>query len=132
MNALGHTAAALVIKKRWPEVPILPLVISTQIVELFWVAFNLLDIEKTRIDDPATFIGSVHLYHMPWSHSILSGLVFASIAWLVCAKGLNRPGWGIALALGVISHTVLDVATHVPDMPIMIVPISGNKIASAM
>ena len=47
MNAINHAATALLINKKWPGVPIIPVLISVQLVEFLWVVFNLLGIETT-------------------------------------------------------------------------------------
>jgi hypothetical protein len=33
MNAINHAATALLIKKKWPGVPIIPFLLSVQLVE---------------------------------------------------------------------------------------------------
>ena len=53
---------------------------------------------------------------MPYSHSIAATAVLAFTVWVVVAKFLNKPTWGLALAVAVSSHIVLDLATHVHDI----------------
>jgi hypothetical protein len=49
MYAINHAATALVIKKRYPSVPLLPLLMGVQFVEVLWVVFNFLGIEHTTL-----------------------------------------------------------------------------------
>ena len=53
---------------------------------------------------------------MPYSHSIAATIVVAFAVWGVVAKVLDRPAWGLALAVAVSSHIVLDLATHAHDI----------------
>lgn len=116
MNAINHAATALLINKKWPGVPIVPVLLSVQLVEFLWVAFNLLGIEVTTTEPQVRALNDIHLAYMPYSHSIAATAVLALTAWAVVAKLLNRPAWGLALAVAVSSHIVLDLATHVHDI----------------
>jgi len=118
MHAVNHAITALAIKKVAKPVPLAPLLLSVQAMELLWVGFHFTGIEWTTIDEPARSVANVHLAHMPWSHSMLmTGMVavlfaFAGYAlwkrWIVAA----------ALAAGVLSHIMLDLLTHAPDISI--------------
>lgn len=116
MNAINHAATALLVNKKWPGVPIIPVLLSVQLVEILWVAFNLLGIEVTTTEPQVKALNDIHLAYMPYSHSIAATAVLAFMIWLVVAKLLNRPTWGLALAVAVSSHIVLDLATHVHDI----------------
>lgn len=118
MNAINHAATALAINRRWPGVPILPVLLSVQIVEIAWVVFNLLGIETTTLGPGLASMADVHLVDMPYSHSISTTAGLALLVWFCFAKLLRKPNWGVALAIGVFSHTVLDVLVHANDMAI--------------
>ncbi len=57
MFAINHAAAALVIKRKYPSVPLIWLLISVQFMEFVWVAFNYLGIERTTTADAVAFVG---------------------------------------------------------------------------
>ena len=116
MNAINHAATALLINKKWPGVPIIPVLLSVQLVEFLWVAFNLLGVEVTTTEPLVRALNDIHLAYMPYSHSIAATAVLAFTVWVVVAKLLNKPAWGLALAVAVSSHIVLDLATHVHDI----------------
>ena len=44
MYAINHAATALLIKKKEPSSPLLILLISVQLVEIFWVIFSYLEV----------------------------------------------------------------------------------------
>lgn len=118
MNAINHAATALAIHQRWPGVPIWPVLVSVQVIEVLWVALNLLGVERTEVGPAFASMRDVHLVHMPYSHSLATTALLAWAVWWVFAKRLGRPQWGVALAVGVFSHTVLDLLVHAPDMAI--------------
>lgn len=131
MNAISHAATALLLKKRWPDLPLLPALVSVQLIEFMWVAFNLVGLERTTVDPPVRSMADVHLAHMPWSHSVASTLVVAALAWVLLAKVFSRPAWAWPVAVGVCSHLVLDILTHAHDIEIL-PGITHEKIGSGL
>jgi membrane-bound metal-dependent hydrolase YbcI (DUF457 family) len=118
MFAIGHAATALIVKRKYPDVPILPLLVSVQLMEFLWVVFNYIGVEKTTTERTVKSVSDIHLAFIPYSHSIASGVGLALLSWLLVAKGLQRPKMGYAVAIGVLSHLVLDLITHAPDIAI--------------
>jgi hypothetical protein len=114
MYAISHAATALVLKRRYPDAPIWPLLISVQLVELLWVAFTYLGIEHYAVADD-----HVHLDFLPFSHSVGTAVGLGLVVWCVTAFALKRPRLGFALALGVVSHVVLDIIHHEPDIRLL-------------
>jgi len=127
MFAINHAATALIIKNEFAAVPIIWLLISVQFMEIGWVVLNFLGIEKTTTEKEVRYVGDVHLSYMPFSHSVLTIVGVALLAWFITSKGLSQPDIGIAVATGVVSHLILDVITHSND--IVIVPfLKGSKL----
>jgi membrane-bound metal-dependent hydrolase YbcI (DUF457 family) len=118
MFAINHAATALIIKSEFPNVPIIWLLISVQFMEMCWVVLNLLGIEKTTTEKEVRYVGDIHLSYIPFSHSVLTMVGVALLAWFIISSGLNQPDIGIAVAIGLISHLILDVITHSNDIPI--------------
>lgn len=118
MFAISHAAAALVIKKRYREVPTIWLLLGVQAVEFLWVALNLLGVERVITEDAVRSVSDIHLAHMPYSHSVATTLALSLAAWLVIGRWMGRRRAGIAVALAVASHLVLDIATHARDLPL--------------
>jgi membrane-bound metal-dependent hydrolase YbcI (DUF457 family) len=118
MFAINHAAAALVLKRRYPQVRIVFILLAVQAVEFLWVALNLLGVELTTTDAAVRSVENIHLVHMPWSHSITTTVAFAVAAWAVLRIGLGKPKTAIAVALGIASHLLLDLVTHSPDIAI--------------
>ena len=116
MFAVDHAATALLLKRRYPSVSIVPLLLSVQAMELAWVALNYLGIERTTTEPAVRSVADIHLAYMPYSHSVATGLGAALVAWAVIEFVFRRPVLGRAVGLGIASHLVLDLLTHAHDI----------------
>jgi membrane-bound metal-dependent hydrolase YbcI (DUF457 family) len=116
MFAIDHAATALLVKRGFPSVPMTPILISVQVMEFAWVALNYLGIEQTTTEATVGSVADLHLAYIPYSHSVGTAVVAALAAWLVIEKGFRRAALGRAVGLGIISHLILDLLTHAPDI----------------
>lgn len=118
MFAIDHAATALIVKRRYPSVPMAPLLVSVQAMELAWVGLNCLGIERTATGATVRSVADIHLVYMPYSHSVGTAICAAVLVWLIVEKGLGRAAMGRAVGLGIVSHLILDLATHAHDIAI--------------
>jgi hypothetical protein len=116
MFAVDHAATALLLRRRYPSVPMGWLLLSVQAMELAWVVLNYLGIERTTTEPSVRSVADIHLAFMPFSHSMVTACGTAVLAWLVLEFGLRRPAAGRAVGLGIFSHLVLDLLTHAHDI----------------
>lgn len=109
---IGHWAPALAIAAR-PKAPALGvLFIAAQLVD--WAFFGLLiaGVEHMRFSPGISAMNPMDLYHMPYSHSLVGGLVLASLL-MVFFKDRTT---ALLFAVVVVSHWFLDLLVHVPDL----------------
>lgn len=116
MFAVDHAATALLLKRRYSSVPMTPLLISVQAMELMWVALNYLGVEKTTTESTVRSVADIHLAYMPYSHSVVMPVAAALLTWLIIEKGFGRPALGRAVGIGIVSHLILDLVTHAHDI----------------
>ena len=116
MFAIDHAATALLIKRRYPSVPMTPILISVQAMEFAWVLLNYLAVERTTTEPEVRSVVDIHLSYMPFSHSVAIPVAVAFVTWLVVEKGMRRPALGRAVGIGIVSHLVLDLLTHNHDV----------------
>jgi len=116
MFAVDHAATALLVKRRYPSVAITPILIAVQAMELAWVGLNYLGIERTTTAETVRSVADIHLAYMPYSHSVGTAVGAALLAWLIIEKGFGRAFLGRAVGLGIVSHLILDLATHGHDI----------------
>lgn len=114
MYAINHAATALLIKKKFPKQKMVFLLIAVQAVEILWVLFNYLGIEHFSV-----IKGTIHLDYLPWSHSIFTGIILSLAAWLILSKGFKQNVLAIAISAGIISHIILDLLMHEPDIALV-------------
>ncbi|MBC9913847.1 hypothetical protein [Chitinophaga varians] len=123
MYAINHAATALLLRKKESTLPLLPLLISVQLVEILWVLFNYLGWEHFSISG-----GAVHLDFLPYSHSIFSGVVAAALSFCVISRGYHNRKLAVAFAIGVMSHVFIDLVFHEKDIqlsPFSTTPVFG-------
>lgn len=115
----GHYASAFVAKAASPTTPLWTLLFAAQFVDVLWVLAIWTGVEHVRLD-PALPSNPLDLYDMPWTHSLLASLGWAAIAFVGAKRWLGLPGKGAALvAAVVVSHWVLDLVVHRPDLTLM-------------
>lgn len=115
---IGHFAPAMVAAthRQAPSLPVL--FIGAQLVD--WAFFGLLltGVERMRFSPGISAMNPMDLYHMPYTHSLIGsavfGAVFAALIWFATR---NRTGALIGFAV-VVSHWLLDLLVHVPDLTI--------------
>lgn len=118
MFAINHAATALVFKKKFPEVNMFWLLISVQLVEFIWVGLNFIGIEKTSTESVVNYVGDIHLYHMPFSHSIISSILLSAAAFFLVKFLSKNIKLALVISLAVISHIILDLIVHARDIPL--------------
>ncbi|MEZ5318375.1 MAG: hypothetical protein R2752_13325 [Vicinamibacterales bacterium] len=115
MFAINHAATALLLRRKFPDVSLVLLLLSVQVMELAWVALNYVGLERTTTEPAVRFVGDIHLAFMPYSHSIAT-MAGAGVLAVIAGVVASRPRVGLAVGLGIVSHLVLDLATHDGDI----------------
>ncbi len=111
--AISHASAALLFKKKYPRVGLIPLLIAAQFIELLWIVFTYLGIEHAHVGP-----NGIELDYIPYSHSIFTGLFLAGLAWGF-GKSVRRTYVGTAISLAILSHVVLDLIQHDPNIALL-------------
>ena len=114
---VGHLAVAFAAKRAAPRVNVSWFVAAVTLADMIWPVLVLLGIEHVRIAPGATAFTPFVFESYPWSHSLLMlGVWGVGLAAIARLRGVTA-ATGLFVAL-VVSHWVLDVATHAPDMPL--------------
>jgi hypothetical protein len=115
---IGHFAAGMAGKKLQPSISLGTLFLAAQFLDLLWPTLLLLNLEHVVIASGATAVTPLEFSHYPISHSLLFvagwGLLFGIVYFVVTR---NRSG-ALLLATLVVSHWVLDLLVHIPDLPL--------------
>jgi len=123
---IGHNAVAFAAKRVAPRTSLGVLMAAAMFVDLLWPILLLLGIEHVRIQRGATRFSPLDFYDYPWTHSLVMGIawgiLFAIVYWAVTRYGRGA----LVVGLCVVSHWLLDVIVHRPDLPLF--PGGGPKV----
>ena len=115
---IGHFAVGLAAKRAAPQTSLGLLITAPVLADLLWPAFLLLGWEHVGINPDGPPFLRFDFLDYPYSHSLLMDCVWAALfAGGYYAVTRYGPG-ALMIAIGVVSHWVLDVLTHVPDVPL--------------
>jgi hypothetical protein len=120
----GHYGIGLALKKYVKGLSLGWLFLSVQFVDLLAMSLLLIGVERVNIIPGLTATSSMEYVYFPFSHSLVAFLVWASVFYIIfrlveIKPGLKKSRVALMLALGVLSHFVLDVIVHTPDLPIL-------------
>jgi membrane-bound metal-dependent hydrolase YbcI (DUF457 family) len=115
---LGHFALAFAAKKVAPRPSLGTMVLAAQLADGLWPIFLLANLEKVEIAPGATAVTPLLFVSYPYTHSLVALAIWGVLlAGAYFALRHDRAGalWIMAL---VVSHWLLDLIAHRPDMPI--------------
>ena len=115
---VGHFAVGLAAKKLTPYTSLGTLVVAVQLLDLIWPTFLMLGIERVRVDPGNTAVTPLAFEYYPWTHSLLMGLLWAGASAAVYGVFRRYSRGAQVVALAVVSHWLLDLVVHRPDLPL--------------
>ena len=123
---VGHFGVGFAGKAAAPRVSLGTLVLASQFIDLLWPTLLLLGLERVEVRPGITRVTPLDFVSYPISHSLLAvvlwGALFAGVYHLA-----KRSAAGSAVLFGaVVSHWLLDLLTHRPDLPLL--PGGGPKV----
>lgn len=117
---IGHFALAFAARRAAPTVPLSVGFVACQLADLAWPVFVLTGLERVEVAPGDTAMTPLRFVSYPWSHSLvaLAGWAFvAALAWWLLRRRDTRGA--IVVGALVLSHWLLDFASHRPDMPLV-------------
>ena len=116
---IGHFALGYAAKRWAPGQSLAVLFAAAIFADLLWPVLVALGIEHVRIAPGITASTPLEFISYPYSHSLLTlTLLGALFGWLGLATDTRRRNHYVIVLALVVSHWVLDVITHIPDMPL--------------
>jgi len=116
---IGHIALGLAGKRMTPNVSLATWLTSVQLVDMLWPVFLLAGLEHVRIVPGITRFTPLDFYDYPITHSLIGSTVWAAIFGGGCMLAYRNARVALFMAAGVVSHWVLDVISHRPDVPVL-------------
>jgi hypothetical protein len=123
---IGHFGAGFAGKKFSKFASLGTYFMAAQWVDLIWPIFLLLGIEKVKIEPGITSVTPLDFSYYPFTHSLAGVLVWAILFGTIYYYIKQNYKTSIILGLLVLSHWLLDLLVHIPDLPIL--PGEGLKV----
>jgi hypothetical protein len=115
---IGHFAVAYLFIALFPSVPPLVVLFGVSFPDLLWPVLVITGREKVTIDPASPLQSAIRFTSYPFSHSLVTGTLIAAIPGLAIAI-LVSPLAGIVFVAASASHWLLDVITHIRDLPVL-------------
>jgi hypothetical protein len=115
---IGHFAVAFAAKRAAPRTSLGTLFLAAQFIDLLWPTLLLLGLERVVID-PGLSGAPLAFVHYPISHSLLGAIGWGAVLGAVFYAVTRRRQDAWIVALLVVSHWVLDLVVHRPDLPLL-------------
>jgi hypothetical protein len=116
---IGHFAVGIAGRRLTPRAGLGWWFASVAFLDLVWPVLLLMGLEHAELSGSANPFLALTFTDYPVSHSLVGAVVWAVIFAGVYRLVKGRQDGALLLALGVLSHWVLDVATHLADMPVL-------------
>lgn len=115
---IGHFGVGFGAKVLGKQVSLGTWFLAVQFLDLLWPTFLLLGLERVEISPGITAVTPLDFVSYPISHSLLAvcgwGLLFGAVYWLIAKNSKTA----VLLGACVVSHWILDVIVHRPDLPL--------------
>ena len=115
---IGHFGVGFGAKSFAPKISLGTLFIAAQFLDLLWPTLLLLGIERVQIHPGATRVTPLIFEHYPISHSLAAVLGWSVLVGAIYFYMRRNRFTAIVIGCLVISHWILDVIVHRPDLPL--------------
>ena len=121
---VGHYSVAFACRTERNRIPLWVLFVAVQFLDYIWATLVLLGIEKLRVIKGFTAGSMLDSYFHPYSHSLITAILWSALAALVYKAVCSRRGCHynksapLIIGLAVFSHWILDLVAHPRDLPI--------------
>lgn len=114
---IGHWAPALAASAASRKAPPIALLfVGAQLIDWAFFGFLLLGWEHMRFSPGISAMNPMDLYDMPYTHSLLGAGLFAGAVWVLRSLLVQDKAGALIGAAVVLSHWLLDLLVHVPDL----------------
>jgi membrane-bound metal-dependent hydrolase YbcI (DUF457 family) len=115
---IGHFGVGFGAKKIDNKPSLGTLFFAAQFVDLLWPFLLILGIEKVEITPDISAFNPLDFTYYPFTHSLLGAIFWALLFGAIYFFIKKNTKSAIVLGVLVISHWILDLITHIPDLPL--------------
>jgi membrane-bound metal-dependent hydrolase YbcI (DUF457 family) len=115
---LGHFAVALAAKRYAPRTSLGTLILAATFLDLLWPVLLLIGWERVSVVPGIMKASPFDFEHYPISHSLVMAAVWGGVLGAGYEVFRRYPRGASTVALVVVSHWLLDLLVHRPDLPL--------------
>lgn len=115
---IGHFAVAYLLIALFPAVPPLVILTGVSFPDLLWPVLVLTGKETVTVSPDSPLQKATRFISYPYSHSLVTGSLIAAVPGLFIGYFVS-PAAGILFVAASASHWLLDVVTHLKDLPVL-------------
>jgi membrane-bound metal-dependent hydrolase YbcI (DUF457 family) len=115
---IGHFALGFALKRTAPRTNLGWLIASVLFLDLVWPIFVLLGIERVEVDPGNTVFTPLDFVSYPYSHSLAAAFIWSLLFGAAYFVSSKYKAGSVVVAIGVLSHWILDMVVHRPDLPL--------------
>lgn len=115
---IGHFGVGFAAKKADTKVSLGTYFLASQFIDLLWPTLLLLGLERVEIEQGISKLTPLNFISYPISHSLLMVIVWGILFGVVYKLFRKNTKGAVILGLCVVSHWVLDLIVHIPDLPL--------------
>jgi membrane-bound metal-dependent hydrolase YbcI (DUF457 family) len=115
---IGHFGVGFAGKAAAPRASLGTLFLAAQFVDLLWPTLLLVGLERVEIRSGITRVTPLDFVSYPISHGLLAVLIWGLLFAGVYQVARRYAGGAITMFVAVVSHWLLDLLTHRPDLPL--------------
>jgi hypothetical protein len=117
---IGHFGMGLAVKKPAKTISLGTLFLAAQWLDLLWPIFITLGIEHVELNPGNTKLTPLNFIDYPYSHSLVFTLIWGAALGVIYFLIRRNKRNALIIGLLVLSHWILDLLTHRPDLPIFL------------
>ena len=115
---VGHVAVGFISKRIEPKLSLGTCLLAPLLPDLLLFVFVIAGLERIEFGTGSGAAQYLHAVDIGYSHSLLMGIVWAGMLAGAYYALRHNTRAATVLVAGVLSHWVLDVISHPPDMPL--------------
>jgi hypothetical protein len=115
---IGHAALGFAAKPAAPRASLAWLLVAPWLLDILWPIFLMIGIERVRIVPGPNPFTTLDFTWYPWSHSLVMSIVWGVLAAAIYRASTRDRRGATIVGLLVVSHWVLDLIVHQPDLPL--------------
>lgn len=114
----GHFGLAAVVKSQAPRVPLWALMLSTYLLDVIFIILVAAGVENFAPIDPTNPAYGQTAIQAYYSHSLVGAALISLLAGFFASRAWGKRA-GLVIGFVVMSHWLLDLIVHRPDLPIL-------------